>query len=88
MGWKRLDLGANAADLVKASFTAAFARGGAPHNAALFEVASPRGVQLYFSPAAAALFDANLQALASKRSAAPPAGARLIVGDPKTWGGA
>ncbi len=90
MGWKRLDVmgdavARGAAAAVKAAFAAAYAKAGAPRNAALFEVTDPEGVQFYFSPGGADVFDAALKALPLKPAGAPPAGARLAVGDAAMW---
>ncbi len=90
MGWKRLDVAADAvtrgtADALKASFEAAYAAAGAPRNAALFEMADAEGLHLYFSPGAAAIFESDMKILPLKSASAPPAGARLTVGDTAMW---
>lgn len=85
MSWKRLDVGPDAADVLKTSFETAFARSGKPRNAALFEVAAGEGVQLYFSPGGAELFETTLKTMTKKNAGAPPPEARLVVGDPATW---
>jgi hypothetical protein len=56
-----------------------------PGNAALFELTDPAGVQFFFSPGAAVLFEATLSTFTTKRGEAPPPAARLAVGDAETW---
>lgn len=91
MGWKRIEFGRDACarglpEGLIASFREVFAAAGAPGNAALFETTDNGGVTFYFSPGAAALFEATLQALGPKRANAPPATARLAVGEAGIWG--
>ena len=90
MGWKRIEFGKDACarglpEGLIASFREVFVAAGAPGNAALFETTDNGCVTYYFSPGAAALFDATLQALGPKRANAPPARARLAVGDAGIW---
>lgn len=91
MGWKRVEFSKDAcarglpAALI-ASFRDVFAAAAAPGNAALFEAEDGESVTFYFSPGAAALFAATLQALGHKPANAPPTGARLAVGEPGVWG--
>lgn len=91
MGWKRIEFRKDACarglpDALIASFRAVFVAAGAPGNAALFEAADGASVTFYFSPGAAVLFEATLRALGHKPANAPPAGARLAVGEAGVWG--
>jgi hypothetical protein len=85
MTWQRLDLSPDAAAALRTAYEAAFERAGRPRNAALFQVAAEGSVEVYFSPGAAALFEAQLRALGAKRAGAPPCDAVLAVGDPLFW---
>lgn len=90
MGWKRLEFSQEACarglpQAMIASFKDVFAAAGAPGNAALFEEKDGARVTFYFSPGAATLFEGTLQAFAPKRADAPPANARLAVGDINNW---
>lgn len=90
MGWKRIEFSEDAMarrlpDALTETFGAAFAAAGSPGNAALFAYRDHGLIHLYFSPGAAMLFERELMVLGPKRASAPPAGARLAVGDAKIW---
>jgi len=90
MGWKRIEFSEDAMarrlpEALTQTFDTAFMAAGSPRNAALFEHRDHGHIHLYFSPGAAALFETQLMVLGPKRASAPPAGARLAVGDPGIW---
>ena len=90
MTWHRIELSAEAsakelAEAIRSSFDAAFTAAGKPRNAALFEINDSSFVHFYLSPGGADLLDAKLKLVARKSPGAPPAEARLVVGDPDTW---
>lgn len=85
MTWKRLDLSPAAAEKLKTAFMETFARASQPRNAALFEVVTQDGVQLYLSPGATTLFEVMLKTVAKKNAGAPPPEAKLVAGDAGTW---
>lgn len=90
MSWKRLDVSSDAvargtAQTLKHAFEGIFDASGCPRNAALFEVAGPDGLQLFFSPGAAELFEANLKTMPQRSAGTPGPSATLVVGDPATW---
>ncbi|MGE4062820.1 MAG: hypothetical protein AB7E79_05580 [Rhodospirillaceae bacterium] len=90
MGWRRVEFGEDALarklpEALKETFARAFEAAGAPGNAALFEHREGNRIQYYFSPGASALLESTLSTLGPKRAGAPPAGARLLVGNAETW---